>query len=79
MLDGFADRRDDTGLLRLTSLSKAERQAMLIAVAARLAEPPAEVIAGLEEAERIAAIAESLDHELSPPAPRAPLPPARPA
>lgn len=79
LLNNFADRRDSTGLLRLTSLTKAERQALLIAVGARLAEPPAEVIAGLEEAERVAAIAETLDNELTPPAPHAPLPPAPPA
>jgi len=76
LLDAFAERRDATGLLRLTALTKPERMALLIAVGARLAEPPAEVIAGLEEAERVAAIAEALDNELSPPTPHAPLPPA---
>lgn len=79
LLDSFAERRDADGLLRLTALTKSERMALLIAIGARLAEPPAEVIAGLEEAERVAAIAEALDNELSPPAPPAPLPPAPPA
>ncbi|MDX2260295.1 MAG: hypothetical protein SFU84_01180 [Gemmatimonadales bacterium] len=79
LLQSFSERRDADGLLRLTALNRPERMALLIAAGARLAEPPAEVIAGLEEAERIAAIAEALDNELSPPAPHAPLPPAPPA
>jgi hypothetical protein len=79
MLGGFSNRRSASGRLMLTDLTKPERMALLIAVGARLAEPPAEVIAGLEEAERVAAIAEALDNELTPPTPPAPLPPAPPA
>ncbi|MBK6495327.1 MAG: hypothetical protein IPG05_09515 [Gemmatimonadetes bacterium] len=45
-----------------------ERLALLVAIGARLAEPPAEVVAGLDEAERVAAIAESLDRQLAEPA-----------
>ncbi|MBK6495329.1 MAG: hypothetical protein KA267_07675 [Gemmatimonadales bacterium] len=61
LVESFASRRRRDGLLRLTDLSASERMALLIAVSARLAEPPAEVIAGLQEAERVAAIAETLD------------------
>ncbi|MEI2721518.1 MAG: hypothetical protein V9E87_15580 [Gemmatimonadales bacterium] len=61
LVESFAPRRRGDGLLRLTDLSASERMALLIAVSARLAEPPAEVIAGLEDAERVAAIAETLD------------------
>ncbi len=68
LLTGFEARRDDTGLLRFTGMSLSERLALLIAIGARLAEPPAEVVAGLEEAERVAAIAESLDRQLAEPA-----------
>lgn len=68
MLASFQERRDESGRLMLTELTKPERMALLIAVGARLAEPPAEVVAGLEEAERVAAIAESLDRQLAEPA-----------
>lgn len=68
LLESLAERRDADGLLRLSSLTKAERMALLIATGARMAEPPAEVIAGLAEAERVAAIAESLDRQLAEPA-----------
>lgn len=61
LVESFTPRRSRTGLLRLRDLTAAERMALLIAVSARLAEPPVEVLAGLEEAERIAAIAETLD------------------
>jgi hypothetical protein len=61
LLAAFEARRDASGLLRFRAMTAAERFALLIAIGARLAEPPAEVVAGLPEAERIAAIAESLD------------------
>ena len=65
MLNQFSERRDVDSRLLLTELTKPERVALLIAVGARLAEPPADVVAGLEEAERVAAIAESLDRQLA--------------
>lgn len=61
LVESFASRRSRDGLLRLRDISASERMALLIAVSARLAEPPVEVIAGVEEAERVAAIAEALD------------------
>ncbi len=61
LVESFASRRSRGGLLQLRDLNASERMALLIAVSARLAEPPAEVIAGIEEAERVAAIAETLD------------------
>lgn len=64
LLADWEGRRDSNGRLLLTDLAKPERMALLIAVGARLAEPPAEVVAGLEEAARVAAIAESLDRQL---------------
>ncbi|MEI2721515.1 MAG: hypothetical protein V9E87_15565 [Gemmatimonadales bacterium] len=79
LLESLAERRDADGLLRLSSLTKAERMALLIATGARMAEPPAEVIAGLAEAERVAAIAESLDREITLPTPPAPSSPTLPA
>lgn len=79
LLMAFEERRDGTGLLRFTSMSLSERLALLIAIGGRLAEPPAEVVAGLEEAERVAAIAESLDREFTLPTPRAPSSPTLPA
>ncbi len=68
LLAVFESRRDESGLLRFRGMTAAERFALLIAIGARLAEPPAEVVAGLEEAERVAAIAESLDRQLAEPA-----------
>ncbi|MBP6443880.1 MAG: hypothetical protein KA267_07670 [Gemmatimonadales bacterium] len=68
LLTAFEAKRDSTGLLRFSEMELCERLALLVAIGARLAEPPAEVVAGLDEAERVAAIAESLDRQLAEPA-----------
>ncbi len=61
MLRDFESRRDATGLLNFRELALGERISLLLAVGARLAEPPEEILAGLPDAQSVAQIAESLD------------------
>lgn len=61
LLDEMAPKRDSTGLLQFSRLERAERIALFVALGARLAEPPEEILAGLHEAQEVARIAESLD------------------